>query len=102
MASLLPPAPERRRRGPEQLRVPDRGVPTAKPKTAHKKRLHLDLAGGPDWETEVARLLTLGATRVDIGQGDVPGDGATCRGAAWGAVPGWGRGRTVGAAAGPG
>ncbi|MFJ9026877.1 VOC family protein [Streptomyces sp. NPDC102259] len=51
-----------------------RFVPTARPKTAHKNRLHLDLAGGPDWEAEVARLLTLGATRVDIGQGDVPWD----------------------------
>ncbi|MFJ5811177.1 VOC family protein [Streptomyces sp. NPDC093093] len=50
-----------------------RFVPTAKPK-AGKNRLHLDLAGGPDWEVEVARLLTLGATRVDIGQGDVPWD----------------------------
>ncbi|MFF3207377.1 VOC family protein [Streptomyces sp. NPDC002962] len=51
-----------------------RFVPTAKPKAARKNRLHLDLAGGPDWEAEVARLLTLGATRVDIGQGDVPWD----------------------------
>ncbi|WP_405622429.1 VOC family protein [Streptomyces sp. NBC_00076] len=51
-----------------------RFVPTAKPKTEHKNRLHLDLAGGPDWEAEVARMLTLGATRVDIGQGDVPWD----------------------------
>ncbi|MFD9320410.1 VOC family protein [Streptomyces sp. NPDC060053] len=51
-----------------------RFVPTTRPKTAHKNRLHLDLAGGPDWEAEVARLLTLGATRVDIGQGDVPWD----------------------------
>ncbi|MFI7292670.1 VOC family protein [Streptomyces sp. NPDC050121] len=51
-----------------------RFVPAAKPKTAHKNRLHLDLAGGPDWAAEVARLLTLGARRVDIGQGDVPWD----------------------------
>ncbi|WP_425246610.1 VOC family protein, partial [Streptomyces sp. NEAU-NA10] len=51
-----------------------RFVPAAKPKAAHKNRLHLDLAGGPRWEAEVARLLTLGATRVDIGQGDVPWD----------------------------
>jgi hypothetical protein len=48
--------------------------PTAKQKPEHKNRLHLDLAGGPDWQAEVARLLTLGATRVDIGQGDVPWD----------------------------
>jgi predicted enzyme related to lactoylglutathione lyase len=40
-------------------------------KTA-KNRLHLDLAGGPDIEAEVARLLALGAVRTDIGQGDVP------------------------------
>ncbi|WP_225810678.1 VOC family protein [Streptomyces spinosus] len=51
-----------------------RCVPATTPKTALKNRLHLDLAGGPDWEAEVARLLTLGATRADIGQGDVPWD----------------------------
>ncbi|MER5378328.1 VOC family protein [Streptomyces sp. NPDC002553] len=51
-----------------------RFTPTARPKPARKNRLHLDLAGGPDWEAEVARLLTLGATRADIGQGDVPWD----------------------------
>ncbi|MEW2051737.1 VOC family protein [Streptomyces sp. NPDC005476] len=51
-----------------------RFVPTTKPKAAQKNRLHLDLAGGPDWQGEVARLLALGATRVDIGQGDVPWD----------------------------
>ncbi|MET8582292.1 VOC family protein [Streptomyces collinus] len=51
-----------------------RFVPTAQPKTARKNRLHLDLAGGPDWEDEVARLLALGATRADIGQGDVAWD----------------------------
>jgi hypothetical protein len=39
-----------------------------------KNRLHLDLAGGPDWAAEVERLLALGATRADIGQGDVPWD----------------------------
>ncbi|AGS67254.1 VOC family protein [Streptomyces collinus] len=49
-------------------------VPTSQPKTARKNRLHLDLAGGPGWEDEVARLLALGATRADIGQGDVPWD----------------------------
>ncbi|OKJ67274.1 VOC family protein [Streptomyces sp. CB02460] len=58
------------RTGGLQLRF----APTTKPKAAHKNRLHLDLAGGPDWEAEVARLLTLGATRADIGQGDVPWD----------------------------
>ncbi|MEV5600529.1 VOC family protein [Streptomyces sp. NPDC052299] len=45
-----------------------------RPKPAHKNRLHLDLAGGPDWEAEAERLLALGATRTDIGQGDVPWD----------------------------
>ncbi|MGW2571938.1 VOC family protein [Streptomyces sp. NPDC001537] len=60
----------RRRTGGLRLRF----VPTAQPKSGRKNRLHLDLAGGPDWEAEVARLLTLGATRVDIGQGDVPWD----------------------------
>ncbi|MFE9412577.1 VOC family protein [Streptomyces sp. NPDC006704] len=48
--------------------------PTASQKPAHKNRLHLDLAGGPNWQDEVARLRTLGATRADIGQGDVPWD----------------------------
>lgn len=45
-----------------------------RPKPAHKNRLHLDLAGGPHWEAEAERLLALGATRTDIGQGDVPWD----------------------------
>ncbi|WP_137293893.1 VOC family protein [Nocardioides dongxiaopingii] len=35
-------------------------------------RLHVDLAGGPHQDEEVARLLALGARRLDIGQGDVP------------------------------
>lgn len=36
-----------------------------------KNRLHIDLR--PDnQEAEVARLLAMGATRIDIGQGDVP------------------------------
>lgn len=48
--------------------------PAAAPKEPHKNRLHLDLAGGPEWEAEVERLLRLGATRADIGQGDVPWD----------------------------
>ena len=50
-----------------------RCLPTDRPKTA-KNRLHLDLAGGPDWPAEVDRLLALGATRADIGQGEVPWD----------------------------
>lgn len=38
-----------------------------------KNRLHLDVrpADGTDQETELQRLLDLGATPVDIGQGDV-------------------------------
>lgn len=35
-------------------------------------RLHLDLAGGAEQHAVVDRLLGLGATRLDIGQGDVP------------------------------
>ena len=48
------------------LRVPDA-------KTG-KNRLHADLRppNGSDQATELERLLELGATRVDIGQGDVP------------------------------
>jgi predicted enzyme related to lactoylglutathione lyase len=48
-------------------------VRSAEPKTV-KHRAHLDLApyAGDDHAAEVARLLGLGATRVDIGQGDVP------------------------------
>jgi hypothetical protein len=37
---------------------------------AGKNRLHIDLAPD-DRDAEVARLVGLGATRVDIGQGDV-------------------------------
>jgi predicted enzyme related to lactoylglutathione lyase len=43
-------------------------VPSTRPK-ASKNRLHLELAGGSD---QVRRLLALGASRVDIGQGEVP------------------------------
>jgi predicted enzyme related to lactoylglutathione lyase len=41
------------------------------PKTA-KRRLHVDVAPPPDGDqaAEVERLIALGATRVDIGQGD--------------------------------
>jgi len=47
------------------LRVPDRKT--------HKNRLHPDLrpADGSDQATELTRLLELGATAVDIGQGEV-------------------------------
>lgn len=41
------------------------------PRTEHP-RLHLDLAGGAEQEPVVTRLLGLGATHLDIGQGDVP------------------------------
>jgi hypothetical protein len=50
----------------EFIRTPDVGaVPT---------RMHLDLRpyAGDDQAAEVTRLLSLGATRADIGQGDVP------------------------------
>ena len=48
------------------------GGPPLKPKTG-KYRLHFDLAptGGGDQQAEVDRLLALGATRIDIGQGEV-------------------------------
>jgi hypothetical protein len=48
------------------------GGPPLKPKTS-KRRLHFDLAppAGGDQLSEVDRLLTLGATRVDIDQGQV-------------------------------
>jgi catechol 2,3-dioxygenase-like lactoylglutathione lyase family enzyme len=48
------------------------GGPPQAPKPG-KNRLHLDLAPPPggDQQAEVDRLLTLGATLVDIGQGDV-------------------------------
>jgi catechol 2,3-dioxygenase-like lactoylglutathione lyase family enzyme len=46
-------------------------VPDAK---VTKNRLHADLRppNDSDQPTELERLLSLGATRVDIGQGDVP------------------------------
>jgi hypothetical protein len=48
------------------------GGPPLMPKTG-KSRLHLDLAPPPDGDqqAEVDRLVSLGATRIDIGQGDV-------------------------------
>jgi hypothetical protein len=53
-------------RGPGLVFVP---VPEAK---TVKNRLHIDLAPGPDddQEAEVRRLESLGARRIDIGQGD--------------------------------
>jgi len=49
------------------------GGPPVAPKPG-KNRLHLDLVpgDGSDRQTEVARLLGLGASLADIGQGDVP------------------------------
>ncbi|MFD0435021.1 VOC family protein [Streptomyces chartreusis] len=49
-------------------------VPAPEPKTATKNRVHLDLAttSAAHQEELVARLLTLGATPADVGQGDVP------------------------------
>ncbi len=48
------------------------GGPPVAPKTG-KNRLHLDIAppADVDQQTEVDRLVSLGATRIDIGQGDV-------------------------------
>ncbi|MEV7071516.1 VOC family protein [Streptomyces sp. NPDC093990] len=49
-------------------------VPVPEPKSATKNRVHLDLATtSPAHQAElVARLEVLGATRADVGQGDVP------------------------------
>jgi glyoxalase superfamily protein len=62
-ASRVIPAAER---GPGLVFVP---VPEAK---TLKNRLHIDLAPGKDdnHEAEVRRLESLGARRIDIGQGD--------------------------------
>ena len=47
-------------------------VPVPEPKT-QKNRVHIDVnPSGCDVEEELERLLGLGATRVDVGQGDVP------------------------------
>jgi len=48
------------------------GGPPVAPKLG-KNRLHLDIAppAGGDQQAEVARLISLGAKRIDIGQGDV-------------------------------
>nr|WP_231747718.1 VOC family protein [Auraticoccus cholistanensis] len=59
----------REHRGPGLVFVP---VPEGK---QVKNRLHLDLApwGEDDQEAEVARLVGLGARRVDVGQSERPG-----------------------------
>jgi catechol 2,3-dioxygenase-like lactoylglutathione lyase family enzyme len=46
------------------------GGPPLTPKSA-KYRLHFDLAPDGDQHAEVDRLVSLGATRIDIGQGEV-------------------------------
>ncbi|WP_430791125.1 VOC family protein [Actinoplanes sp. G11-F43] len=46
-------------------------IVSAEPKTV-KNRVHVDLAAGGDRAELVARLMRLGATPVDVGQGDVP------------------------------
>ena len=47
---------------------------SARPTRDLKNRVHLDLAPypGDDQAAEAARLRALGATDVDLGQGDVP------------------------------
>jgi hypothetical protein len=49
------------------------GGPPVAPKPGPKNRMHLEVApvDGTDQRTEVERLLALGASRIDIGQGDV-------------------------------
>ena len=58
---------------PDPVALPLVFVPVPEPKTT-KNRVHLDLASAPaaDQEAMVRRLLSLGATRADIGQGEVP------------------------------
>ena len=70
---IVPPHAERQE---ETLPPEERGqvlvfVPVPEGKTV-KNRLHLDLAprAGDDQASEVRRLLEMGATRVDVGQGD--------------------------------
>lgn len=46
---------------------------TTQPKVG-KNRLHLDIAAGEDWRREVNRLVSLGAKRIDIGQGEADWD----------------------------
>src|SRR5438105_3340951 len=47
-------------------------APVPEPKTV-KDRIHIDVSPiGCDAAEEVERLIGLGATRIDVGQGDVP------------------------------
>ena len=47
-------------------------VPVPEPKVG-KNRVHIDVnPSGCEVDEELERLLSLGATRVDVGQGDVP------------------------------
>jgi predicted enzyme related to lactoylglutathione lyase len=63
--------------GDVELAAPDGSLPTLvfvavpEPKTV-KGRLHIDVSpsGGADQDTELERLLSLGALPVDVGQGD--------------------------------
>jgi Glyoxalase-like domain len=58
---------------PDPAALPLVFVPVPEPKTA-KNRVHLDLASSSDADqaATVRRLLSLGATPADIGQGEVP------------------------------
>ena len=58
---------------PDPVALPLIFVPVPEPKTG-KNRVHIDLASSSaeDQEAQVSRLLSLGATRADIGQGEVP------------------------------
>lgn len=50
----------------------DLGVQRVADVSRSRARLHLDLAGGDEQARRVEQLLDLGATHVDIGQGEVP------------------------------
>ncbi|SDO23601.1 Glyoxalase-like domain-containing protein [Klenkia soli] len=64
LVTLGPPGRPEARPVMDLIRVPD--------PTPGRRRLHLDLnATDRDQDAELVRLLELGATRVDVGQGDV-------------------------------
>jgi hypothetical protein len=58
---------------PDPVALPLVFLPVPEPKKG-KNRVHLDLASSSDADqaAQVKRLLELGATRADVGQGDVP------------------------------